>query len=170
MPISLKAKSRLRPRQLVAKDSESKLNHNLQIFLKSSRISSVKTLLTKSSPLIISRAGQIISRYLKHWPTLALGLILTSSWWWLINRYRPSEIAANHPTYWPVLSLFSLGSFFLASFGWLNTRRGILTSLWLTSLLFFRLQQVILSWPIWLGLTAAVLALELFFGLLQRPN
>ncbi len=111
----------------------------------------------------------IFQTYLKHWPALILGLFFSTCCGFILTKIFPNQI--QHwlvpNAYFPFLLNFFLASFFLTSFILLNTRRGFLLSFGLTTLVFFRLQQVIFEFNWFLLLIGGVVTLELMINLVR---
>lgn len=89
----------------------------------------------------------LLKKYLTHLPTLILALI---GWWsvyYILVAIHPSSIRnlIIPNSYLPLLMAFELANFFTWSFVFLNSRRGLIISLYPATLLFLKLQQVILE-------------------------
>lgn len=91
--------------------------------------------------------GNLVINYLKHIPTLIIGLIFSYILFQFLNKVNPSNV--KHfllpNSYLPLLLLVFFTGFFLLSFLLLNSRRGLIGSLWLTIILFLQVQRVIIS-------------------------
>jgi hypothetical protein len=87
--------------------------------------------------------------YLGHLPALFMSFIFYGLMIFIFIYIDPKSIE-NTPVphlYFPLLTTAFLGDFFFFSFLFLNSRKGFLTALVLTSLLFVRLQHI-LSFPV----------------------
>lgn len=113
---------------------------------------------------------QLILSYLQYLPTLILGLVFTGGVYLVLTYVDPDKI--KHfilpNTYLPLLILFFLAALFIFSFVWLNSRRGLITALGLSLILFFKLQQFILTPTIIALIIAPLLMIELIFSLLSK--
>lgn len=110
-------------------------------------IEAKKTKLNRSllTPKIeINTFLNFFKKYFQHVQTLLLslpGIVLT---FFILTSVYPDDIKnfLIPQSYLPLLISFFAGSFFLLSFIFLNTRRGLWLSVYLTLLLFFKLQMV----------------------------
>ena len=86
-------------------------------------------------------------RYLRHLPLLFLGVLFYSLTGFILGDVQPAAIRDFLvPTaYLPLLGVVFLGAFFSAAFALLHTRRGLLVALGVTTLLFLKLQAVVLT-------------------------
>lgn len=137
-----------------------------------SKSSSKKTRLPKQSkhsanaPLIKS-LFRLLIRYLRHLPTLLIGLIFSAVVYLIVTRVEPSSIkhAPLPNSYLPLLLAVFLACFFIFSFVLLNTRRGFFLALIVMIILFLRVQQVIFSPIVIIAVVAPILVIELAFSL-----
>jgi hypothetical protein len=113
-------------------------------------------------------AYPIIKRYLFHFPALFFALVC----WWLLF-YTLTSIHPNtvknlvfHNSYLLFIFLFFFTHFFTWSFIFLNSRRGLILASFFTTWLFLKLQQVIFTFPLTMGLSlswaTAILAYEVW--------
>lgn len=118
------------------------------------------------APLIKS-LFRLVVRYLKHLPTLLIGLIFSAVVYLIITRVEPSSIrhVILPNSYLPLLLAVFLACFFIFSFVLLNTRRGFFSALIVMIVLFLRVQQVIFSPLIIIAVVAPILVIELAFSL-----
>lgn len=95
----------------------------------------------------LRQPSALIGRYKKHLLLLALSLLSYSGVWYVLNNIRPQDIAHTPlPFTYGALQLpLFFANFFLFSFVLLNTRRGLLISIFITALLFLKLQLFILT-------------------------
>jgi len=110
-----------------------------------------------------------VKEYLQHLPILVIGLGLYAVILFVLNTVDP-DLVQNvwiPNSYAPLLILVGAANFCFFSYVFLNTRRGFLSGLYLTVLLFLKLQQVLTpSLAIW---TAGVFVVtELIFIVLHR--
>ncbi len=90
---------------------------------------------------------KILAKYLNYLPTLVLGGLFTIGLYYLVSTVPPDQIKhfIISNSYLPfTLGLF-LSTWFITSFLLLNSRRGLLISLFLNWLVFLKLQQVVMS-------------------------
>lgn len=112
------------------------------------------------------------SAYSEHLGTLFISLGLFFLVVSLMRTVPPASIAnwLMPNTYFPFLLLFGSASFFLASFMWLNTRRGAITTLIVLSLLFLKLQKIMINWQVVLGVVSLFVIIELVFTYLESHS
>ncbi len=110
-----------------------------------------------------------LQEYVKHLPILTAGLAGYAGVFFILNFVEPNSIQNVWipNTYTPLILAAALGHFCVFSFLFLSTRRGFLVSLFLSILLFLRLQDV-LTWTItwWVGVL--ILCLEVLFFLGEK--
>ncbi len=113
---------------------------------------------------------QLILSYLHYLPTLILGILFSGAVYLVLTYIDPDKI--KHfilpNTYLPLLILFFLAALFIFSFFWLNSRRGLITALALSLILFFKLQQFIFNPTIIALIIAPLLVIEMIFSLLSK--
>lgn len=100
-------------------------------------------------PAIRKIAGSKKSeKYLKFLPLLLVSMLLYLSIFWLVANIYPNEIAnVLFPnSYLPFTLLLFFANLLFFSYLMLNTRRGLILSLVIAILVFFRLQRVIFEW------------------------
>lgn len=109
------------------------------------------------------------SHYLAHVGTLFFGLIFGALTILVMNSVSPKSIEniLFPHSYLPFQMLLFLSVFFLSSFLWLNSRRGYLTALALQTLVFLKLQNIILTWQLVLGILAFFVIIEILFTYLE---
>jgi len=117
-----------------------------------------------SWPGWIAKVSSLIpwSDYLHHIFTLVLAGLGYLGVIYLVTHVDPARIA-NLPLphfYLPLQALFLISNVLLFSFVWLNSRRGLLTALWLQIQLFLKLQLVIVSWQLALMLLIVFVIIE----------
>jgi hypothetical protein len=90
---------------------------------------------------------KILAKYLNYLPTLVLGGLFAIGLYYLVSTVPPDQI--KHfiipGSYLPFTLGLLLSTWFITSFLLLNSRRGLLISLFLTWLVFLKLQQVMMS-------------------------
>lgn len=105
---------------------------------------------TESPPRRPRATPALLTRYLKHLPTLSLSLPFLGVTGYIVTRVSPTQV--RHfilpNTYLPLLAPFFLGMFFFLAFIFLNSRRAFFLSLSLTFFLFLKLHAVSLTWVI----------------------
>ena len=112
----------------------------------------------------------LLKSYWQHLPTLVVGLIFAFITFLILTRIEPMSIKhflLPH-TYLPLLASVFVSSWFLLSFFLLNTRRGLLLSLALITLLFLKLQQVVLTTQVMLSVIIPLLLLEFLLTFIIR--
>lgn len=138
------------------------MNRSRRSRLKSSNRSKSKKNRAKSSLKSSSSnsLSALLVQYIRHLPTLILGLIFSGGVYYILINISPDRI--KHfilpNTYLPLLLTFFFAAMFIFSFIWLNTVRGFFTAIVLSIILFLMLQQVILT-PVILAVLAAVFLL-----------
>ncbi|MCL4208645.1 hypothetical protein KJZ63_03375 [Patescibacteria group bacterium] len=85
----------------------------------------------------------------KHLPTLIIGLFFAVVLLGLILLIPPAQVKnfILPNSYFPFFITLFLSSFFLLSWFLLDSLIGVWWSLWLTTLVFLRVQQIIFGWP-----------------------
>jgi hypothetical protein len=115
---------------------------------------------------------RIISAYWQHLPTFVAGLIFAAVTYWFISHINPNQV--KHfilpNTYLPLLLLVFLTSFFLSGFIWLNSRRGLMTAVIITILLFLQLQQAIITSTIILAIVVPLVVIELILSFIKSRS
>lgn len=103
-----------------------------------------------------------LGRYHKFLPLLLLSVINWTALALIMATISPTQIQNMFipNLYLPVITLFGLACFFGLAFLLLHTRRALIIALAATTLFFFRLQQIELSWQL-LSITL------MFFGILE---
>lgn len=112
----------------------------------------------------------LVGRYLRHLPTLIMSLPFGALVYYLLTRVRPDAIAhiGLPNSYLPLLIPFFFFTFWFFSFIFLKARRGLLISIILTLYLFFRLNQVVFTWPVILIPLVVGLSFELLMLLSSK--
>jgi hypothetical protein len=100
--------------------------------------------------------------YFFHLPVLFLGLIGLGGVIFIFGWVEPSSIQHMYVpnSYAPLLLTVAAGTFFCGSYLFLNSRRGLLTSVVITSILFLKLQQV-LTWTLVVIILGVALGAEI---------
>ncbi len=115
---------------------------------------------------------KIVRAYRQQLPTLTVGLAFAAATYWLITTINPIQI--KHiilpNTYLPLLLLAFLTIFFLASFVWLNSRRGLITAIITICFLFLQLQQVIITNTITIAIIGPLVLLELILSFIKSRS
>lgn len=113
-------------------------------------------------------------RYLKHSPTLVLSLPFFFIVGFLLTKVKP-DIIKNlvwTNSYFVFIVPFFLAFLFFFSFIFLKTRRGFVMSCLLTTIVFLKLQQVVISLPViavlLFGWFTPLLIIESFIRLLTK--
>lgn len=112
----------------------------------------------------------IVWGYVRHLPTLVIGLILTAALYWFMQKYPPNTVQNVLLTnsYLPFLVLLGSSCFFCISFLLLHSRRGFLVSWWIVMMLWLRFQTVTIT-PLLLVSTITILSsIELLLTLLEK--
>ncbi|MBD3279789.1 MAG: hypothetical protein GF390_03715 [Candidatus Pacebacteria bacterium] len=106
---------------------------------------------------------KLLIAYLTHLPTLLLGLLFGAITYYIITQVYPEQIKnwLLPASYLPLLIVFFLTNLFVFSFLLLKTRHGLWISSLLTILLFLKLQLVVITWPLVIGLATGLMGLEL---------
>ncbi len=116
-----------------------------------------------------SRGENRVLRYLKHSPTLILGLLSLAILYYLLSNFYPEQVknilVAN--SYLPILLSFFFSGFFLFSFIFLHSRRGFLLSLFLTTILFLQIHSH-MYWQLYLYLAIIFILPELIMSFFDR--
>lgn len=155
----------LRPLQLDESPPET------QTLARSRRRAVPKALGTLKAPPLHFELPAIIplKEYLHHLPILLIGLGLVGIILFVLNTIEP-ELLQNvwiQNSYAPFLILVGAANFCIFSYLFLNTRRGFLASLYVTVLLFLKLQQVLttslITWT-----AVAFFITEIIFIVLHR--
>jgi len=111
-----------------------------------------------------------LGSYLKHLPTLIMGVIFAYLLYLFLNYTHPSQV--KHflvpNSFLPLLVQVFLSSFFLMSFLFLSSRRGLLVSLWITAMLFLKVQNVIITVEVILIISGTLLMLEIIYLLTKK--
>lgn len=109
----------------------------------------------------------LLSYYLNHLPCLFLAIAFNALLCYLATRVSPNQVKhfllAN--TYLPFILTFFFASWFTISFLILNSRRGLVITLFLVWILFLRLQQVVFSQKLIIFSLFPFLALEIILTL-----
>jgi len=110
-----------------------------------------------------------LKEYLLHLPILLIGLGLYIGVLFILNTVEP-KVVQNvwiQNSYAPLLILVGAAHFCFFSYVFLNTRRGFLASLYLSTILFLKLQQVLTpSLILWTAL--AIIVVEAMYILLHQ--
>jgi len=116
-------------------------NHSVLSILPPSEVSAKKSRVTKSRIDLGERA--------KHLPTLIIGLFFAAILLGLILLIPPAQVKnfILPNSYLPFFLTLFLSSFFLLSWFLLDSLIGVWWSLWLTTLVFLRVQQIVFGWP-----------------------
>lgn len=120
--------------------------------------------------LNLNLSHPIWQNYLTYWPTLVIGLFFILMIGLLVSNVRPTQIAniGLYHSYWPLLLLVFGAVFFMASFFLQNTRRGLLAGILVTTLLFLKLQSVVLSSAVVLTLAGVLIGIEIFLKIVIK--
>jgi hypothetical protein len=124
-----------------------------------------------SKPKIDTRRDRsYLNRYFKHLPTLVLGLICAAILIGMIFTLYPAQVMnlVIPGSYLLPLILFFLSVFFVSSFVFMNSRRGLFLALYLTILLFLRLKDLSLSPGTFATFALPFLLLEILAILLTK--
>ncbi len=147
------------------------MNRSRRSRLKSTSRSKIKQDHSKSTSKTSASGGlsALLARYLRHLPTLIIGLFFSGVVYFILTQIQPDKV--KHfilpNSYLPLLFAFFFAIMFIFSFIWLNTPRGFFTAIVLSIILFLLLQQVILT-PIIFGvLAAAFLVTNLIYKLIS---
>lgn len=100
-----------------------------------------------------------LKEYVLHLPILLIGLAIYAAVLFVLNAVPPRQLQNVWipNSYAPFLLLVGVGHFCAFSYLFLNTRRGFLTSLFLSIILFLKLQQVLTPQLIlWTAIALAV--------------
>lgn len=110
--------------------------------------------------------------YVTHLPTLFLALISSYLTYLLIINVSPNSI--KHfiipNTYLPLIILAFVSVFFLSSYIFLSTRRGLTAASIFIIFLFLRLQQVLIDWKIAAIIILPYVLLETTLTLVKRTK
>jgi len=108
--------------------------------------------------------------YKKKIPTLIIGIIFSMGLIGLITTVYPAQIAHMFfkNSFLPLIITTFLSSFFLASYGFLNTRRGLFFSCWITTILWLQLIDALPIWVILPVLTIWFLGSEFLILSIQK--
>jgi hypothetical protein len=95
----------------------------------------------KSSKITIS----FLKKYLRHFPLLFMSIFCYAVCVYILTHIDPEKLQnfLIPNTYLPFLCITALANFLFFSFLFLNTRRGIFAAIFLTLILFLKLQQVL---------------------------
>lgn len=109
-----------------------------------------------------TKSSTILKKYLKHLPLLVFALPFYIGVYYVLTTVPPTSIKnwLVPSTYLPFQFVLFGGNFFGLSFVLLNTRRGLLLTLLLQTLLFLKLQQVLIT-------PSLVLIILVFFGTIE---
>lgn len=111
----------------------------------------------------------LLKRYWLHLSALLMCLPFYGAVYYHLHFIHPEKI--RHflipNSYLPLQAYLFIGNFFFFSFILLHSRRGLVMSCLLMTLLFFKLQTV-LSWPLALVTVAIFTAFEIVSSLLDR--
>ena len=101
----------------------------------------------------LREATQKTTSYTTQLPTLGLGVFFLIVLIFFVTQIYPPAIAnmVVKNSFLPLVLCTFLASLFLASYAFLNTRKGLLFSLWLTLLLWSQLANAL---PLWIALPA----------------
>lgn len=164
-PAATKAKSRLQntnslssPKEIASTPiKEAKLHDHSHHVADTSHHRSRKPLQTQLSSV------KVLTARLHYLPLLILSFACFCVLWYIFTSVHPHQLAnfLFFHSYLPVLLLFFGATFFLFTFVLLNSRRAVLVSTYLTFLLFFKFQDVQLSWVLVGGLLAVIVGIEL---------
>ncbi len=148
--------------------AKSRLKQKKAAFLKGAAQKN-RDLKASQSPSFFKTGKKLAVAYVKHLPTLLLGLIFSTGTYFILTRIPPSNL--QHillpNSYLPFLIMFFLSSFFLLSYLLLNSRRGFLLAFALNLLLFLKLQQAIIDTSIILSIIIPIFIIELSFNLVN---
>lgn len=96
-----------------------------------------------------SKVGFNLGERTKHLPTLIIGLFFTVILLGIIFFVSPTQVKnfILPNSYLPFFITLFLSSFFLLSWLLLDSLIGMWWSIWLTILVFLRVQQIVFGWP-----------------------
>lgn len=117
-----------------------------------------------------SSSSVLSKKYLRHLPLLFLSLPFYIGAYYIFISIHPSQI--QHflipNTYLPLQLVFFSGNFFLFSYLFLKTRRGLELSLLLSLTLFLKLQMISNYLFVAVGLLAIIFVVEILISLLKK--
>ena len=113
-----------------------------------------------------------LKKYLKHLPTLILGLIFSASTYLILTRIEPSQIKNFLLPNSYLLFLISLftASFFLISYLFLSIRTGLILSSPLIIMAFLKLQNVIFEKWLIISLVGSFVGLEIIIRIIKSTK
>jgi hypothetical protein len=116
--------------------------------------------------------SEVLKKYLTHLKTFILCLPFYGLCFYMLRNLHPNQVknVLIPNLYFPFqLSLF-LGNVFFFSFLFLNTRRGLLITLFIQTFVFLKLQSVIMTWQLSLGIGVLFVIIEVVFSLINRAK
>jgi hypothetical protein len=115
---------------------------------------------------------QLLKKYFKYLPIFLLAVITGYFLWLFVKHVDPD--AVKHfilpNSYLPFLIIIFIFCFLLCSFLLLNSRQGLLISLAIISLLFLRLQQVMINPWLVIIIILPLITLEMVLSLIKKKN
>ncbi|NCN87540.1 MAG: hypothetical protein GW941_01445 [Candidatus Pacebacteria bacterium] len=111
-----------------------------------------------------------LKNYLSHLPALFMAGLFYIILLMVMVNINPDLIKdfILPSTYLPVLALIFLANFFLLSFIFLNSKRGLFYTTLLTIITFLKFQKVIFEPTILLILVLTIIFFEIFFNIIQK--
>lgn len=109
-------------------------------------------------------------KYLKHSPTLILGIVFYFIIFFIFKNFSP-DIFKNvliPNSYLPILFLLFMANFFLFSFIFLNSIRGFIYSLFFLLIVFFKMQNVVFEGVLISILFGFIVVFEIIIKVLSR--
>lgn len=113
-----------------------------------------------------------LKKYLKHLPTLILGLIFSASTYLILTRIEPNQIKnfLLPNSYLPFLISLFMASFFLISYLFLSIRTGLILSSPLIIMAFLKLQNVIFKKWLIISLVGSFVGLEIIIRIIKSTK
>ncbi len=115
---------------------------------------------------------EVATKYFQHLKTFILCLPFYAICFYILKNVHPSNLknALIPNLYFPFqLSLF-LANLFFFSFLFLNTRRGFLISVFVQIFVFLKLQSVIMTWQLTIGVVVFFVIIETLLVLVSKKH